>query len=145
MKLLLLNGPNLNLLGTREPGLYGAETIEGIVAMTRTLAEELGATLDDFQSNSEGDLVTYIGKALGNYDGILINPAAYTHTSIALRDALLAVGLPAVEVHITLPATREDFRHHSLTASACVGVVSGFGTASYLLALRGLIAYISEN
>ena len=142
MRVLLLNGPNLNLLGLREPGLYGAATLEAIEAALRSEAAGLGVELDCFQSNHEGALVDRIHAARGQTDGILINAGAYTHTSIALRDALLAVAIPFVELHLSNVHAREPFRHHSFLADKAVGVVSGFGAASYSLALQGLVGHL---
>ncbi|NKB22985.1 MAG: type II 3-dehydroquinate dehydratase [Kiritimatiellae bacterium] len=142
MKILVLHGPNLNLLGTREPNIYGSETLEDIVGLLKEKAAELGANIDSHQTNCEGDLVSAIGSSKGVYNGLLINPAAYTHTSIALRDALQAIDLPCVEVHLSNPAARESFRHHSYITAVSVGHISGFGAKSYLLALEGLIDYI---
>ncbi|MDI6774627.1 MAG: type II 3-dehydroquinate dehydratase [Verrucomicrobiota bacterium] len=139
MRILALNGPNLNLLGRREPGIYGQVRLDDIMARVAKRGRELGVEVDHLQSNEEGVLVTKIGQALGRYDGLLLNPAAYTHTSVALRDALLACQLPAVEVHLSNTQAREEFRHTSLTAGACVGVVAGFGEMSYVLALEGLV------
>ena len=142
MKLLLLNGPNLRLLGTREPDIYGRFTLADAEALAKATAERLGATLDCFQSDIEGELVSKIGAARGVYDGIVINPAAYTHTSVALRDALSAAELPAVELHISNTHKREEFRHVSYTAPVCVAQLMGFGLMGYVLAVEGLIAYI---
>lgn len=142
IRILLLNGPNLSALGAREPRLYGAQTLETIVRETQTQARALGAEVDTFQSNEEGALVTRILQAPGAYDGLLFNPAAFTHTSVALRDALQAVRLPCVEVHLSNTAAREEFRHHSLTAAACIGQVMGFGARSYRLALIGLVEHL---
>ena len=142
MKLLLLNGPNLRLLGTREPDIYGRFTLADAEALAKATAERLGATLDCFQSDIEGELVSKIGAARGVYDGIVINPAAYTHTSVALRDALSAAELPAVELHISNTHKREEFRHVSYTAPVCVAQLMGFGLTGYAFAVEGLIAYI---
>ena len=142
MKLLLLNGPNLRLLGTREPDIYGRFTLADAEALARATAERLGATLDCFQSDVEGELVAKIGAARGVYDGLVINPAAYTHTSVALRDAIAASELPAVELHISNTHKREAFRHVSYTAPVCVAQLMGFGLTGYALAVEGLIAYI---
>ena len=143
MQLLALHGPNLNLLGTREPGLYGSATLEQINGNLRERAAALGATIDSFQSNHEGELVDRIHGARGTVDGILINAGAYTHTSIALRDALLAVAIPYVELHLSNTHAREPFRHHSFLADRAVGVICGFGPLSYGLALEGLVAHLA--
>jgi len=145
MKILLINGPNLQLLGTREPGIYGRVTLAGIVRKVKARARALRVAVDDFQSNTEGDLVTRIGEAGGRYDGILLNPAAYTHTSVALRDAIAASGVPTVEVHLSNIHAREEFRHKSLTAAVCVGQISGFGETSYLLALEALVGHLRKR
>ncbi|MEB3257792.1 MAG: type II 3-dehydroquinate dehydratase [Cyanobacteriota bacterium] len=139
---LLLNGPNLNLLGLREPGLYGAQTLEAIEQQLRLQAQELGVELACFQSNHEGALVDRIHAARGQADGLLINAGALTHTSIALRDALLGVALPYVELHLSNVHAREPFRHHSYLADRAVGVVAGFGPASYGLAFEGLVGHL---
>lgn len=138
MHVLVLHGPNLNLLGQREPEVYGRLTLAQINAALEALAAELGCTLSFFQSNSEGALVDAIQEARDTCDAILINPAAYTHTSVALRDALAAVGLPFVEVHLSNVYRREEFRHHSYLAPLALGQISGFGRDSYLLGLRAL-------
>jgi 3-dehydroquinate dehydratase-2 len=145
LRVLLLNGPNLNLLGLREPGLYGSATLAGIEADLGRQAEELGVILDCFQSNHEGALVDRIHAARGQTDGILINAGAFTHTSIALRDALLAVALPFVELHLSNVHGREPFRHHSFLADKALGVIGGFGATSYSLALRGLVAHLGSQ
>lgn len=142
MKLLVLHGPNLNLLGTREPGIYGSRTLADINASLEKLAAELGCALTFLQSNSEGGLINAIQSAASDCQGILMNPAAYTHTSIALRDALSAVGLPCVEVHLSNIHRRETFRHTSMIAPVAVGQICGFGSDSYLLGLRALFNYI---
>ena len=139
MHLLLLNGPNLNLLGQREPGLYGADTLEAIEQRLSAEAGDLGVALTCFQSNHEGALVDRIHQARGQVDGILINAGAFTHTSVALRDALLGVAIPYVELHLSNVHAREAFRHHSYLADKALGVISGFGPASYSLALQGLV------
>ncbi len=143
MKLLLLNGPNLRLLGTREPTVYGNFTLADAEALAKCTAESLGATLDCYQSDIEGELVAKIGAARGVYDGIVINPAAYTHTSIALRDAIAASELPTVELHISNTHKREEFRHVSYTAPVCIAQLQGFGLKGYALAVEGLIAHLS--
>jgi 3-dehydroquinate dehydratase-2 len=142
MRLLLLNGPNLNLLGLREPGLYGASTLEAIETSLVDQARGLGAELDCFQSNHEGALVDRIHAARGEVDGILINAGAFTHTSIALRDALLGVAIPFVELHLSNVHAREPFRHHSFLADKAIGVICGFGPGSYILALEGLVGHL---
>jgi 3-dehydroquinate dehydratase-2 len=144
VKVLVLNGPNLNLLGTREPEVYGRVTLEEIGGKMAALAAELGMEVDFFQSNGEGDLVTAVQEAAGKYGALIINPAAYTHTSVALRDALAAVGLPAVEVHLSNIHAREDFRRTSLTAAVCRGVITGFGPEGYLLAIRAVAGILNE-
>ena len=139
MRLLLLNGPNLNLLGSREPGLYGAQTLEQIESALSQQAADLGVELQCFQSNHEGELVDRIHAARGQADGILINAGALTHSSIALRDALLGVAIPFVELHLSNVHAREAFRHQSMLADKAIGVICGFGPASYGLALQGLV------
>ncbi|MBE6357362.1 MAG: type II 3-dehydroquinate dehydratase [Lentisphaerae bacterium] len=146
MKILLLNGPNLQLLGSREPGIYGCNTLDSIIREVKLLADELGVEIVDRQSNSEGELVTLIGDARKQkFDGIIINAAAYTHTSVALRDAISAVALPAIEVHLSNTASREEFRHHSFIAPVCTGVIAGFGKDSYLLALRAMVSKLKNE
>ena len=138
MKFLVLNGPNINLLGVREKAIYGQEDYVSLCQYIQQTAHELEVEVDIQQSNSEGELVTYIQEALDNYDGIVINPAAYTHYSIALMDALQGVNLPAIEVHLSNIHKREDFRHVSYTARGCLGQICGLGFAGYALALRYL-------
>jgi len=138
MKILLVNGPNLKLLGTREPAIYGSETLEQIVKNVCEYAVAKGVQVTAFQSDSEAELVQAIGGARAQYDGIIINPAAYTHTSVALRDAISACGVPTVEVHLSNTHKRETFRHVSLTAPVCVGQIMGFGGKGYLLAVDAL-------
>ena len=145
MHLLLLNGPNLNLLGQREPGIYGSGTLASIEDGLRQEATAAGAVLECFQSNFEGALVERIHQAMGASQGILINAGAFTHTSIALRDALLGVAIPYVELHLSNTHAREPFRHRSYLADRAVGVVSGFGAMSYSLALQGLIHHLQQN
>ncbi|MFZ9463727.1 MAG: type II 3-dehydroquinate dehydratase [Synechococcaceae bacterium WB4_1_0192] len=145
MRVLLLNGPNLNLLGLREPGLYGAQTLAAIEADLTRQAEALGVDLACFQSNHEGALVDRIHAARGEVDGILINAGAYTHTSIALRDALLGVAIPYVELHLSNVHAREAFRHHSVLADKALGVICGFGPGSYGLALQGLVQRLRQG
>ena len=138
MKILVIHGPNLNLLGLREPEIYGGVTLLEIDAQLGDLAAELGVSLSFFQSNQEGELVDRIHDAMGDVDGILINPAGLTHTSVVLRDALLATAIRFVEVHLSNIHARELFRRESLLADAAVGVICGFGSSSYLLGLRAL-------
>ena len=144
MRLLLINGPNLNLLGQREPSIYGSISLESIEVALREKAEEEGVQLDCFQSNFEGALVERIHQAIGKVDAILINAGAYTHTSVALRDALLGAGLPYVELHLSNTYAREEFRHNSYLSDRAVGVVSGFGVMSYHLAFQGILNYLRE-
>lgn len=138
MKVLVLHGPNLNLLGTREPEVYGDLTLEQIDAFMINRARELGQEVVTAQSNVEGELVTLIQDAAGWADAILINPGGYSHTSVAIRDAISAVDLPAVEIHLSNPSAREEFRHTDVVAGACLGVISGFGWRSYLMGLEAL-------
>ena len=145
MKILVLNGPNLNLLGARQPELYGAVSLKEIEKNLKQLASKLGVELEFFQSNSEGELVDKIQSALGKYQGILINAGAYTHTSIAIRDALLAVKIPFVEVHLSNIFQRESFRHHSFLSDLALGVICGFGARSYFLGLEALVEYLKEQ
>ena len=135
MKILFLNGPNLNLLGEREPEVYGRTTLADIEARVRERAKQLGAEIDFRQSNLEGELVLWIQQAKGTSDVIVINAAAYTHTSIALRDAISAVGVPTIEIHLSNIHAREEFRHKSLIAPVCLGQIIGFGPVSYILAV----------
>ncbi|GHA12107.1 3-dehydroquinate dehydratase [Devosia pacifica] len=137
-RILVLNGPNLNLLGTREPGVYGVATLRDIEQSCKALAVELGLTLDFRQTNSEGELVTWIQDARLTSDAIVINPAAYSHTSVAVHDALKAIGLPVVEVHLSNIHQRESFRHHSYVSLVATGVICGLGPSGYTLALRAL-------
>ena len=139
MNILLLNGPNLQLLGTREPEIYGKTRLSDIVNEVIELGKTLNCEVTAYQSNIEGELVSLIGSARQNgFDGIILNAAAYTHTSVALRDAISAVNLPTIEVHLSNTASREEFRHKSFIAPVCTGVIAGFGKDSYLLALRAL-------
>ena len=146
MKIMILHGPNLNLLGSRETELYGRKTLDDINESLRRRAEELGVEIqENLQTNSESTLVERIQAAQGKIDGIVINPAAYTHTSIALRDALLATGIPFVEVHLSNVHAREPYRHQSYLSDIAVGIVAGFGPDSYLLALEGLIKRLESE
>lgn len=142
MRILVLHGPNLNLLGKREPEIYGSSTLEDINRALGLQADLLQVTLDCFQSNHEGELIDLIHSALGNRDGILINPGGYTHTSVVLRDALSGVNIPTVEVHLSNIHRREEFRHHSYIAPIAVGQISGFGADSYRLGLEALIHHL---
>ncbi len=135
MKILVINGPNLNLLGIREPDIYGREDYKALVDMIELHAKEIGVEVGIFQSNHEGDIVDCIQDALGDFDAIVINPAAYTHTSVAIADAIKAVALPAVEVHISDVSSREPFRQISFVRDACVATVSGHGFKGYLEAM----------
>ncbi|MBI4430459.1 MAG: type II 3-dehydroquinate dehydratase [Candidatus Omnitrophica bacterium] len=137
-KVLIIHGPNLNLLGKREPDVYGSVTIEEINSALKERAKKLKLSVDIVQSNHEGEIVDLIGDAEKKYSAIIINPAAYTHTSVAIRDALQATKLPAVEVHLSNIYAREEFRRQSVTAPACRGQISGFGSTSYLLALEAI-------
>ena len=139
MKLLVLNGPNLNLLGLREPAIYGAQNYETLVRMIRDKAQELGVTAEVRQTNHEGVLVDWIQEAYGEFDGIVINPAAYTHTSVAILDAVKAVSIPTVEVHISDVSAREDFRQISYIRPACVATIAGHGFQGYLEAMELLV------
>jgi 3-dehydroquinate dehydratase-2 len=145
LSLSVLHGPNLNLLGKREPHIYGSVTLEEINHFLVKEAERLGATVVCFQSNHEGVLVDKIQEALGKYQGIIINAGAYTHTSVAIRDAIAAVKIPTVEVHLSNIYQRESFRHHSYIAPIAIGQISGFGPNSYRLGLQALIDYLRQN
>jgi 3-dehydroquinate dehydratase-2 len=145
MKFLVLHGPNLNLLGKREPGIYGSQTLADINSSLVELSAEIGCELVFFQSNTEGELIDTIQTSAEECHGILINPAAYTHTSIAIRDALSAVGLPCVEVHLSNIHRRETFRHNSMVAPVAIGQICGFGRDSYLLGLRALFNYVKNQ
>ena len=139
MKILFLNGPNLNLLGTRQPEIYGRDTLTSIEASVRVRAQALGVSVEFRQTNDEGQLVTWIQEAKGAAHAIALNAAAYTHTSIALRDAIAAVELPVIELHLSNIHARESFRHHSMIAPVCRGQISGFGALSYILALEAAV------
>ena len=145
MKILFLNGPNLNLLGQREPQVYGKTTLADIEVMVRKQATTRGVTVDFRQTNLEGELVGWIQSAKGTFDVIVLNAAAYTHTSIALRDAVAATGVPAIEIHLSNIHAREEFRHKSLIAGVCRGQIAGFGVNSYLLGLEAAINIIETG
>ncbi len=140
MKILFLNGPNLNLLGQREPEVYGRTTLTDIEAAVRRRADERQVGVEFRQTNNEGELVTWIQQARGQFDVLVINAAAYTHTSVALRDAIVAAGAPALEIHLSNIHAREEFRHKSFIAAVCKGQIAGFGAASYLLAIDAAIS-----
>ena len=145
LRLLVLHGPNFNLLGTREPSVYGTLSLADIDKSITRHAATLGIAVQSKQSNVEGELVTWIQNARGHFDGIVVNPAGYTHTSIAIRDAIAAVALPTVEVHLSNIHQREEFRHHSFIAGVALGQISGFGPTGYLLALDGLLAHLNSR
>ncbi|MDD5668874.1 MAG: type II 3-dehydroquinate dehydratase [Candidatus Omnitrophica bacterium] len=142
-RILVIHGPNLNLLGTREPGIYGTVTLSKINSALKKLSKTLRCHTSFLQTNHEGEIVDAIGKSKGKYDGIIINPAAFTHTSVAIRDAILAAGLPAIEVHLSNIHSREEFRHKSLISAAAQGVIMGFGPKSYELGLMALLDIIA--
>ena len=144
MKILVIHGPNLNLLGRREPGVYGRTTLTQINAQLQELAGKMGVELRIIQSSHEGEIVSFIGENADWADGIVINPAAYTHTSVAIRDAIAAVGLPTVEVHLSNVFSREEFRHFSYISPVATGVICGFGAESYILALKAIIKEIEK-
>ena len=144
VSILVLHGPNLNLLGLREPGIYGSASLFDVNQMLQQEAQSLGISVTAFQSNHEGALIDQVHAALGNHDGILINPGGYTHTSIALRDAIAGVNLPTVEVHLSNIHRREAFRHHSYIAPIAIGQISGFGTESYRLGIRALVHHLND-
>ncbi|MCY3706959.1 MAG: type II 3-dehydroquinate dehydratase [Gammaproteobacteria bacterium] len=145
MRIAIVHGANLRILGRREPEVYGSDTLEDINGRLRALAEELCVEIETFQSNSEGAILDYLEEAAPRIDGVLINPGAFTHTSVALRDALAGIDRPFVEVHLSNPAARESFRRRSYLAPVAAGVVAGFRAESYLLALRGLLAHLSRD
>lgn len=144
MKILVINGPNMQLLGKREPEVYGNESLEDVQEMVTEFAESLGLETEFFQSNHEGDIVDKIGNSGDEITGIIINPAAYTHTSVAIHDAIKGIAKPTIEVHLSNIHTREGFRHESLTAPACVGQICGFGTNGYKLAMEAMAKIIRE-
>jgi 3-dehydroquinate dehydratase-2 len=144
MKILFLNGPNLNLLGSREPDVYGRLTMDDIEAKVRQRSAELKVEVEFRQSNLEGELVGWIQEAKGKFAAVVLNAAAYTHTSVALRDAISAVGMPTIEIHLSNVHAREEFRHKSLIAPVCCGQICGFGVNSYLLGLQAAV-YVNES
>ena len=145
MKILVINGVNMNMLGTREPDKYGSKTLKDIEKEIYSYSFKLGVDIETYQSNIEGEIVEKIQSAINNFDGVVINPAAYTHTSIAIRDAISAVGIPAVEVHMTNIYSREDFRQKSIIAPVCIAQISGFGSESYKLGLQGIVSYLKNQ
>ena len=144
MKILVINGPNINMLGTREPDIYGKQDYAALLDGLADFAEKHNVTIDTYQSNIEGEIAGKIQSAVGVYDGIVINPAAYTHYSIAILDALKAAAIPAIEVHISHVTHRENFRQKSVTAAGCIGQISGLGFDSYYLAIVGLLSRLSN-
>jgi len=144
-RILVLHGPNLNALGAREPNLYGTMPLDVLEQRLHGLAQELGCALETMQSNHEGVLIDSLHGAVGRADGVLLNPGGLTHTSVALRDAVLAIRIPVVEVHVTNPEGREPFRHGSYVSAAALGVIQGFGAESYLLGLRALAGYLRSG
>lgn len=144
-KILLVNGPNLNMLGTREPELYGTQTLADIVALSQKTASELGLQLDHIQSNHEGELVDAIQKSGKTHAGLIINAGAYTHTSIAIMDALLSISIPIIEVHMSNIFRREEFRHESYVSKAAKGVICGFGAESYVLGINAMASLVMRN
>lgn len=144
IRVLVVHGPNLNLLGTRNPSVYGHTTLAEIDAELRARAGARGAELDSRQSNVEGEIVSTLHGAVGQYDAVVINPGGYSHTSVAIRDAIEAIGLPVIEVHLSNIHARESFRHTSLTAARCVGQISGFGAQSYYLGLDAALAHVER-
>ena len=145
MKILFLNGPNLNLLGTREPEVYGRDTLADIEKKVRDRAKQLGTEIEFRQSNVEGELVAWIQEAKGKADALVLNAAAYTHTSVALRDAISAVAIPTIEIHLSNVHAREEFRHRSVLAPVCQGLILGFGPMSYVLAVEAAVNVISQR
>jgi len=145
MRILLLNGPNLNTLGTREPEIYGTRTLADIEAMETERASDLGATVAAFQANGEGAMIGWLQQQAPAADGLIINAASYTHTSLAIRDTIIAIGLPAIEVHISNVWKREPFRHESYISGVAAGVIVGFGASGYVLAVEALVGILKEQ
>jgi len=145
MKILFLNGPNLNLLGQREPTIYGRLSLQEIETRVRERAKQLGVDIDFRQSNSEGELVTWLQQSKPEFNAIVLNAAAYTHTSVALRDAISAIGIPAIEIHLSNVHARESFRRESLIAGVCCGQIAGFGAYSYVLGLEAAVNVIESR
>jgi len=143
--ILVLHGPNLNLLGEREPAIYGSLSLDDINAYIRKIAIDRNVHVDIRQSNVEGELVTWIQEARPHYQALIIHPAGYTHTSVALRDAIVGTGIPTIEVHLSNIYNREDFRHHSFIAAVAVGQIAGFGATGYRLAIEGALEYLDEH
>ncbi len=144
-KILLLHGPNLNTLGRRETAIYGSLTLAEINQLIQVKADELGVALDIRQSNHEGQLLDWLSESAREFDGLVINPAALTHTSVSLRDAIVASGLPAIEVHISNLFKRETFRHHSFVSAVCVGIIAGLGHYGYVVAVQSLVEHLSHK
>lgn len=142
MRIAVVHGPNLRLLGRREPHIYGSSTLQDVDDELEALSAELGVELESFQSNHEGEILDFLQEAAGRIQGVLINPGGLTHTSVCLRDGIVGIGVPAVEIHLSNPASREPFRHRSLIAPVVLGTVAGFGKNSYLIGLRGLVAHL---
>lgn len=140
MRILVINGPNLNLLGTRQPEVYGSQTLDGLVNGLKTSFSDI--EINDFQSNIEGELINALQQSVGKYDGVVLNAGGYTHTSVAIRDAISSINVPVVEVHMSNIAAREEFRHNSLIAAVCVGSIAGFGAHSYTLGIDALRTYL---
>lgn len=145
MKILVINGVNMNMLGLREPEKYGTMTLKDLEKELYAFSFELGIDIETFQSNFEGEIVEKIHSAKDNFDGIIINAGAYTHTSIAIRDAIASINIPTAEIHMTNIYKREEFRHHSYIAPACIGQISGFGVNSYKLGLKAIVDYLNTN
>lgn len=145
MKILVINGVNMNMLGLREPEKYGTMTLKDLEKELYAFSFELGIDIETFQSNFEGEIVEKIHSAKDNFDGIIINAGAYTHTSIAIRDAIASINIPTAEIHMTNIYKREEFRHHSYIAPVCIGQISGFGVNSYKLGLKAIVDYLNTN